>query len=701
MKNSTNYSTAPLISTDLTVRYAAIQSFWRDVHRLLNLNHPPEQTLGDLLSLAGLAFGADRIYTFAVTSDRKFASCTNEWTSRPGYALKKDLQNIEQKGLANWLKLFDDNSIISIEDTDNPSESLQRPSEKFRRDLIKSIYVFGFYDEGNLVGYLGLDYIAEKRTLDEISKDCLLQLASTLNLFILRHEVLELWNRTAAALPTSLFIKDADNDFRYTYANPQYKKIFGEDIVGKTDLEVFDLETGRNFHQQDLACMSSGTPYAENGPQPRRDGVKENYFSMVKFPVTTRMGRHRVAGFITDISSEYKLRQEAEQLLEKSKSAEKAKSLFLAAMSHEIRTPLNAIIGLVDELRHPDIPRETGLEYLSSVSTASRALLALINDVLDISKVEAGQIHMMPVETDLLLLLGECSSIFTESCRGKGLAYSCDVSPDLPILLVDTSRLRQILFNLIGNAIKFTSVGKIYVYAKFERGQNKTGTLTLEISDTGVGIAPEDQVKVFGLFEQASRMRGTAAANMGTGLGLCLCKRLAECMNGDISLKSEINVGSTFTVVLRDMPYLEHSEASDVVRNRKDRTIRINPLSLETRVLIVDDVPMNLKVLGIILRRMNIDFVAASNAQEALEKLRIANNGITHVLTDIWMPEMNGEELVRHIRANPRWSRLKIAAQTADVEAAGSFDTKLFDAVLSKPLTPEKIHAFLTRTGGG
>jgi len=700
MNNIADYSTAPLIATDPNVRLAAIRSFWKDIHRLLNRTLPPERTLNDILSVAGRAFGADRAYTFAVAANKRVASCTNEWTSRPGYALMKDLKNIEQKGLANWLKLFDINHTISIDDTANPPEDLRRPAEKFRRDLIKSIHVFGFYDEGTLIGYLGLDYVTGRRTLDETSKECLFQLASTLNLFVLRHQALELWSRTAAALPSALYIKDADDDFRYSYANPYCKKIFGDDMIGKTDHELFDLESERRFRQQDIACITSGTPYTENGPQPRRDGVEDNYFSMVKFPVTTSLGRHRIASFVTDISSEYRLRRETERLLEDAKSAERAKSLFLAAMSHEIRTPLNAIIGLVDELRHPDIPPETSAEYLSSVSTASRALLALINDVLDLSKVEAGQMHMMPVETDLLLLLGECSSIFTESCRGKGIAYVCDVTPDLPILIIDTSRLRQILFNLIGNAIKFTSVGRVYVYAKFDRGTNKTGTLTLEVSDTGAGIAPEDQVKVFGLFEQASRMRGTAAANKGTGLGLCLCKRLVEYMNGDITLKSEINVGSTFKVVLRDVPYLEHNEASDVIRNRKDRTIRINPLSLETCVLIVDDVPMNLKVLGIILRRMNINFVTAGGAQEALEKLRTANNGVTHVLTDIWMPEMNGEQLARHIRANPRWSRLRIAAQTADVEASGTFDAKLFDAILAKPLTAEKIHAFLSGMKG-
>jgi len=695
MNVSTDYSTAPLVDAKPEIRYPAIQSFWSDVHRLLNGRHKPEFILSEILKLSGLALAADRVYARSVSANETCSSSVSEWKRDPDSNADPSRQEVDHAELTAWFKRIKNNGTVIIEDVERPAVDLRVPADRYRKSGVKSAYVFGFYDENQLVGYLGVAYVARRQTLDGLAQELLTQLASTLNLFILRHETLELWSQTASTLPSALFIKDADNDLRYSYVNPPYRKIVGENIVGKTDLEAFGEERGGTYRRQDVESLASGLPFTEDGPVPIVGDAPEGYFSLIKFPVSTRMGHRYIAGFLTDISSEHKLRLEAEELLEKSKSAEKTKSLFLAAMSHEIRTPLNAIIGLVDELRHTDIPEETRAEYLSSVSSASRALLALINDVLDVSKIEAGQMHMTPVETDLIFLLGECESIFSESCRGKGIGYFCDVTPDLPILIVDTSRLRQILFNLIGNAIKFTTIGGIYVYAKFVRGENKTGMLTLEISDTGTGIAPEDQEKVFGLFEQASRMRGTAAANKGSGLGLCLCKRLVECMNGEIKLKSYPGVGSTFTVILHDLPYLEHSQASNVVRHRKDQTIKINPLALQTRVLIVDDVPMNLKVLGIILKRMSIEFVPASSAADALDFLREADNGITHVLTDIWMPEMNGEELARHIRANPRWSRIRIAAQTADVEASDTFDVKLFDAILSKPITPEKVLTFV------
>jgi len=688
-----SYSSAPLISSDPAVLYPAIQTFWHDVHRLINVNRPPETIVYDILRLIGLSMGADRAYTFSVTANQAFSSCTNEWTRLPEYELRPMLQGIDQRGLKGWLNRFEQNTTICIEDVAHPPAGLEQPAAKFERDLIKSIYVFGFYDEGRLIGYLGLDYVTRTWKLGDLAKEQMLQLASTLNLFILRHEALELWNQTATSLPSAMFIKDAANDLRYIYANPKYLSLYGSSVVGKTDLEIFGPENGDLFREQDAECLRTGKPFRYDGPQYDYSRVAKGYYSTTKYPVTTKMGRHYIAGFISDITAEHDLRMQALELLEKAKEAEKAKGIFLAAMSHEIRTPLNAIIGLVDELRHTDIPEETRAEYVAAAGSASRALLALINDVLDISKLDSGQMHMTPVETDLVLLLAECKSIFGETCNGKGLSYSCEVSSNLPIVIVDMTRLRQILLNLIGNAVKFTETGGIYVYGKFERTTAKTGTLVLEVADTGIGISPEDQKTVFGLFEQASRIRGSHLANKGTGLGLCLCKRLASCMNGDIRLSSAVGRGSTFHVILRDLPYVERSESSDVVRHRKDQTIRIHSVSLESRVLVVDDVPMNLKVLGIILRRMNVDAILAGNAREALEIL--GRGGITHVLTDIWMPDMNGEELARRIRANPAWTHVRVAAQTADVEASDNFDTRLFDAVLSKPLTPEKVYAFL------
>jgi len=690
-----SYSTAPLISSDSATALFGITRFWRDLHALLNEKRPPELIIEDILRMIGLSFGADRAYTFSVNASRSFSSCTYEWVRRPEYELKPMLQNIDQSKLEGWLRRFDRSTSISIPDVDDPPDDLRQAAAKFKADRIRSIHVFGFYDEGRLIGYLGIDYIESARQLDAGTMDILYQIASTLNLFLLRHESLELWKQTARSMPAAMFIKDADNDLRYIYANPRYQQLYGRYIIGKTDIEIFGWEIGELFRAQDAQCLTSGVPFRIDESQCDYSDTAKGYYSTVKFPVITKTGRRFVAGFISDISYEHEMRLHAQELLEKSEVAEKSKSMFLSAMSHEIRTPLNTIIGLLDELRHTDIPESDRNSYIATATNASRALLALLNDVLDISKLESGKMHMTAAETDLTVILAECRSIFSDNCRRKGLLYDCEVSADLPVLIVDASRLRQILFNLISNAVKFTESGRVYVYGGFERKGSGTGTLTLEISDTGCGIPPEDQSHVFNLFAQASSIRGTSVANKGTGLGLYLCKQLAAQMNGDIRINSKVGDGTTFTVTFREMPFVEHAVSSDVVRHRKDQTVRISPISLTTRVLIVDDVAMNLKVLGIILKRLNIDFVPARSAKEALTILE--QGGFSHVLTDIWMPEENGETLARKIRENPKWANIRLAAQTADVEASDNFDTSLFDAVLSKPLTPETVYAFLRK----
>lgn len=671
-------------------RYRQSEQILRGVHRRLAGNRPPEQAIEDVLALLGASFNADRAYTFSVTADHAHSSCNYEWTSRPEYAIKHLLQSVDQRGLKGWLDRFDRDTTIFIPDVDNPPDDLRQPAAKFKRDSIKSIYVFGFYDNGKMIGYLGIDYVAQVTEIDLFTEEVLTQVASILNLFILRHEGLELWDRLAEALPSAMFIKDVDNDLRYAFANPPYRRIFGENIVGMNDYQAFGDEIGQQFRDQDYALWRSGKPFVSVGPQADFSRVAKGYYSLIKFPVTTRMNRRYIVGFITDISSEH-------ALLEKSKAAETAKSMFLASMSHEIRTPLNAIIGLVDELRHNDVTPADRAEYLDSVSTASNSLLALINDVLDMSKIEAGQMAIVPVATDMSQLFRTCDTIFSENCRARGLAFECRYTSPNANLTLDAMRVKQILFNLIGNAVKFTPSGGITVRGAFVPANDKTGCLTMTVADTGIGIAETDLENVFGLFEQASGIRGTRVANSGTGLGLCLCRQFATLMNGTIEVKSVLGKGSTFTVTLNDVPYRASADAASKPASAEKGGA---PLAADAcaglRVLIVDDVPMNLRVLGLLLKRVGIEPLKANGGAEALQIL--AHENVTHVLTDLWMPEVNGEDLARAVRGNPKWKHIRLAAQTADIEATHNFEASLFDDIIAKPITLDKVLGFLRAT---
>lgn len=376
--------------------------------------------------------------------------------------------------------------------------------------------------------------------------------------------------------------------------------------------------------------------------------------------------------------------------VEKAKAADRAKSMFLASMSHEIRTPLNAVIGFAELLKDNTLPPEEQRDYLAGIAGSGNALLALINDVLDLSKLEAGQMKFSPVEVDMAELLEEIGGIFKQRCRSKGLDFRIDIPAALPHLMLDKLRLRQILFNLIGNALKFTAAGSVTVGVRFEPdGGRKSGRLIISVADTGIGIAKEDQTRIFQMFVQAVGNRQQALSS-GSGLGLALVSRLVEHLHGSISLKSEINQGSEFIVELNEVPVAPgYSAAAAGAATDEDRSKN----RLYRSVLLVDDVPMNLKVMAAMLRKLKVETVLANNAEEALAALE--KTRFDMILTDLWMPGMNGAELAWKIRSSKRFPAMKIVAATADVESRLSFDISLFDSVLEKPVSLEKLRKLL------
>ncbi len=366
----------------------------------------------------------------------------------------------------------------------------------------------------------------------------------------------------------------------------------------------------------------------------------------------------------------------------RAEAADKAKSMFLASMSHEIRTPLNSVIGFAELLRDGTLPQDVQKDYLEAISSSGNALLDLINDVLDLSKLEAGQMKFMPVEVDLASIIREVGSIFRQKCAEKRIEFRPVIQKDMPVVCLDSLRFRQILFNLIGNAVKFTERGSITADARFRRGKNSLGTLELHIIDTGIGIPQEDQKKLFQFFIQSDNARGISGGT-GTGLGLAICRRMVEKMNGSIHLQSEPGKGSDFTVILEDVAFREGKLAPAAQEQV------IAPLRTSAHALLVDDTPMNLKVLAAMLEKSGVETVTASNAEEALR--RLAESSFDFMLTDLWMPGMNGAELAKKIREDRKYDSMKIVALTADAEVKSSFNMKNFSAVLLKPVTLEKI----------
>ncbi len=372
--------------------------------------------------------------------------------------------------------------------------------------------------------------------------------------------------------------------------------------------------------------------------------------------------------------------------LEKAKAADRAKSFFLASVSHEIRTPLNAVIGFTELLKDNVIDEATRADYISSIQCSGNALLQLINDVLDLSKLEAGQMRIIAEPVHFRALAGEVMQVFSAQAAERRLALQLEIQP-MPELLLDKLRVRQLLFNLIGNAVKFTLEGSITLNACFHPTGDGGGTLEFAVVDTGVGIAEKDQARLMEPFVQLSQMRGTNATNNGTGLGLSICRRLVERMGGEIRIKSEPGKGSSFNIILYKVAIRTESgtEASVTAAALPEA-----PVEDSFSVLLVDDVEMNLRVMKALFQRLGIrDVVAVLSGKNAWAELN--RRSFNLVMTDLWMPEMNGAELAAQIRSDSRFANLPIVAVTADVESGNNFSMKNFSDVLMKPLTLDKI----------
>ena len=310
--------------------------------------------------------------------------------------------------------------------------------------------------------------------------------------------------------------------------------------------------------------------------------------------------------------------------------------------------------------------------------------------MLNLSKLEANKMVFHLEWTDLASLGADVLHSF-DFVVPAGKVRLVEDFAALPSVQVDRQRIRQLLFNLIGNAVKFTELGEIRLKIAFQKtdGQETgTGTLTLAVADTGCGITPENQQRLMQPFVQINK----SDAQKGTGLGLFICRQLAMRMGGALTLESEFGKGSTFTVTIQNVSFstLRQDALADASTNTP-------ALSSKLRILIVDDVSVNRHVLQAMLKRLDVEEVTpVDNGLAALEALRSAPDGFDVILTDMWMPEMDGKALVHEIRRDPRWKDLPVYAVTADAEAQKTSSEAGFTGLLLKPVTLDKLRKLLS-----
>ncbi|MEI6140791.1 MAG: ATP-binding protein [Mariniphaga sp.] len=365
-------------------------------------------------------------------------------------------------------------------------------------------------------------------------------------------------------------------------------------------------------------------------------------------------------------------------------TANKTKSEFIANMSHEIRTPMNSILGFSEVMLNTTHDAKQK-NYLKTILESGRTLLSLINDILDLSKIEAGKMEISPDPTDLRLITNEIALLFQHKMKEKNLDLFVEIDKDFPhAVLIDEIRLRQILLNLMGNAVKFTHFGHVKIKIKTLRNENGIIDFDLSVIDTGIGIAEKDHQRIFESFIQQAGQDSRKYG--GTGLGLTICKRLCELMHGQISLESKPGLGSTFKVSFRNV------KQSDIqVENDGDYLWKGDKIIFKgSKVLIVDDVIQNRNLVLTFLGKFELELYEAENGEMAIEMAKACLPDL--ILMDIRMPVLDGFEAAIILKNNELTAKIPIIALTAStLQSEMDRINSLFDGYLSKPVLQKTV----------
>jgi two-component system sensor histidine kinase/response regulator len=575
--------------------------------------------------------------------------------------------------------LADDREVMR---TGRPMAKVEKATWESTEETWSSTTKLPLYDEeGNVIGSFGIsrDITELKQAENELARER------------------DLLRTIINNLPDLILVKDRAG--RFVTVNTSLARIMGaasvEEVVGKTDYDFVPPELACNYVADDQLVMRSGKPLIDQEEINKDPEGNPVWVMTTKVPI--RDDRGEIAGLVgigRDITKRKRAQEQLEFAREAADRANQAKSDFLANMSHEIRTPMNAVIGMTELLLDTQLD-QTQREYLRMVQESGSSLVTIINDILDFSKIEAGKLELEETVFELRESLGDIMKTLAVRARDKKLEVAFRVASDVPDLLKgDGGRLRQVLVNLVGNAIKFTESGEVVVDVSCDPDVAENVTLNVTVRDTGIGISPEKCTTIFEEFEQGDS--STTKRFGGTGLGLAIASRLVVLMGGRMSVESKLRKGSEFhfnvqfSVAPGEM--LDYHAAGAIVVGG-------------THVLVVDDNNTNRHILEETLTNWGMRPVLAAGAEEALTLLRSAlqqDKPFQLIISDMHMPEMDGLEMAVEIQDDPLLPDVPIVMLTSggrptdDARSAGVG----IRCQLVKPVKQSELFNAIVRTLG-
>ena len=512
---------------------------------------------------------------------------------------------------------------------------------------------------------------------------------------------------------------ETDAEHRFCYFSDNFKSVYGLSpgrLLGKSRRELLESMSPDRSETTaaHLAQLDAHLPFKNFEYQIRLDDGSRRWISVSGVPHVDADGRFAgYRGTGTLITERKRKEEELEQAMIMAEAANVAKSRFLATMSHEIRTPMNGILGMAQMLLMPGIQDDDRMDYARTILNSGQTLLALLNDILDISKVEAGKVELESAAFEPGQILHEAQTLFAEAAAQKGLRIESAWNGPTQRYLGDPHRLRQMLSNLVGNALKFTEKGQIRIEAREVERDGQRALIEFSVTDTGIGIPADKQALLFKPFSQADS--STTRQFGGTGLGLSLVRSMAMLMGGDVGIESEAGQGSRFWFRIRADLLAVGADSRDEVRQAKvgaDGTEcpaagtamgvgSGTPGTFAGRILVVDDNPTNRMVLKAMLNKPGVHCDFAENGQQAVDAITGADKIAPDlVLMDCQMPVLDGYQATRRIRqwesenARPRLTIVALTASAFEDDRQNCLDVGM-DDFLTKPIAIEKLMATL------